>query len=267
MVTGFLILGVALRSCRRRIFRKIGALVYLFTSYLAFYFFFGSHWAGLAAVLLWFLIPWFELLTRVRKLRFPINNKLGCREEPKEEHFPSAVECISQIEEAGFEHVHDSAWAWAGMQQYFRIFWNPEKKQIAAVCLCEQDHVAFAFLTLSSECAARKIHRTTNFPFSPTLKCLPQIHWNHIPCQHDCFERLSSEHDEFLRRSGVEREETRNPDPDLVEEAMEKEMRGQIDYNLEKGIIKLCGDGKFRYSARGLFFLWRQIVKDIVRLC
>ena len=57
------------------------------------------------------------------------------------------------------------------------------------------------------------------------------------------------------------------PDPDDVVNEIEGEMRSQIDHNLAKGIIQLTGDGHFRYSFRGLFFLWRQIIKDLVRLC
>lgn len=267
LVMGFLIMGLALRSCRSLFLRKIGALSYLATSYLAFYFFFETHWAGLVAVLLWFALPWLELLTRVRKMRFPIDNKLSYRHPPDEAHFPMAAHCTSQIEEAGFEHITDSAWEWAGMQQYFRLYWNPEKKQIAAVCLCEQDNVAFAFLTLSSECCGRNTYRTTNYPFSPTLKALPSIRWNHISCQHDCFHRLSNEHEEFLQGKAIGNDHLRNPDPDHVEQCLENEMREQIDYNLKKGLIKLTGESHFRYSLRGLVFLWRQIVKDIIRLC
>lgn len=267
LVVGLLIFGVSLRSCRSFALRKLGALAYLATSYLAFFFFFGTHWAGVAAIFLWLLIPWVELLMRVRKLRFPINNKLNYRHPPEVAHFPMATQCTTQIEEAGFEHVTDSAWDWAGMQQYFRLYWNPEKKQIAALCLCEQDQVAFAFLTLSSECAARKTYRTTNYPFSPTLRALPSIRWHQIPCQHDCFHHLSSEHDRFLQRQAIDVEQLRNPDPERLEQCLENEMREQIDFNFKKGLIKLTGDEHFRYSWRGLFYLWRQIVKDIIRLC
>ena len=32
-------------------------------------------------------------------------------------------------------------------------------------------------------------------------------------------------------------------------------------------LISLTGDGHFRYSPRGLVFLWGQFIKDMVRLC
>ncbi len=54
---------------------------------------------------------------------------------------------------------------------------------------------------------------------------------------------------------------------DQLEQEIESELRSQIDHNLESGIIKLTGDGYFRYTLRGLFFLWRQFIKDMIRLC
>jgi hypothetical protein len=57
------------------------------------------------------------------------------------------------------------------------------------------------------------------------------------------------------------------PDPDEIEASIEREIRKQIDHNLAIGIIRLTGNTHFRYSKRGLFFLWGQYIKDMVRLC
>jgi hypothetical protein len=57
------------------------------------------------------------------------------------------------------------------------------------------------------------------------------------------------------------------PDPDSLDENIEKEMRQQIDHNLKSGIIKVTNDGFFRYSKRGILFLWCQFIKDMIRLC
>jgi hypothetical protein len=57
------------------------------------------------------------------------------------------------------------------------------------------------------------------------------------------------------------------PDPEELEDNIEREMRTQVDHNLESGLITLTGDGHFKYSTRGLFFLWGQFIKDMVRLC
>jgi hypothetical protein len=57
------------------------------------------------------------------------------------------------------------------------------------------------------------------------------------------------------------------PDPDHVVDEIEKEMRQQIQHNEKCGLIKFTDDGRFRYSTRGLFFLWIQSMKDMIRLC
>ena len=57
------------------------------------------------------------------------------------------------------------------------------------------------------------------------------------------------------------------PDPDSLISKVESEMREQIDHNVDRGLITLTGDGNFRYSTKGLFFLWFQSMKDMIRLC
>lgn len=266
-VLGLVFLAVALRCCRFYAARKIGALTFLAASFFALYFIFESITAGVIGVLGWFFLPWIELLTRIRRLRLPIENRLSFHNPPADSFFPNASEAVDAIAEEGFEHATDSGWEWAGMKQFFRIFWNPEKKAIATVCLCEQEEVAFAFISITSKDDRGRIFRTTNFPFSPTLKCGPEITWNHVPCERNCFHQILKDHYTFLSRRRVSNDDLRIPDPDEVEGEIEGEMKRQIDHNLAKGIIQLTDDGHFRYSFRGLFFLWRQFIKDMVRLC
>ena len=268
LVTGLLVFATALRSCGKAFTRKAGAVVILIATFVAFFFIFkGSILAGLLGASAWFFLPWIELLTRIRRLRLPLNNRLRYTTPPADSHFPHAPEAIDAIEENGFEHATDSAWEWGGMKQYFRIFWHPEMRAVATVCLCEQEEVAFAFISVTSRDARGRIWRTTNFPFSPTLKCNPEINWNHVPCDKSCFNIIMADHRDFLRRRNIEEAVLRIPDPDEVAHEIESEMRDQIDHNLTRGIIELTGDGHFRYSKKGLFFLWRQYIKDMVRLC
>ena len=266
-VLGLVVLAMALRCCRNYAARKLGALTFLAASYFAFYYIFDSVVAGVCGVAAWFFLPWIELLTRIRRLRLPLDNRLRFRVPPADSFFPHASEAVDAMEEEGFEHATDSGWEWAGMKQFFRIFWNPEKKAIATVCLCEQEDVAFAFISITSKAGSGRVFRTTNFPFSPTLKCGPEISWNHVPCERSCFHQILRDHISFLARRRVPDDDLRIPDPDEVEGEIEDEMRRQIEHNLEKGIIQLTCDGHFRYSVRGLFFLWRQFIKDMVRLC
>jgi hypothetical protein len=81
IVAGVLVLSFALRTSGLRILRKVGALGILGATFLAFFFFTDSIAAGVVGVLLWFLLPWVELLTRIRRLRLPIGKVLE-REAP-----------------------------------------------------------------------------------------------------------------------------------------------------------------------------------------
>jgi hypothetical protein len=161
----------------------------------------------------------------------------------------------------------DCGWEWDGMHQFFRLFWNPEERAVAAVCLCEQSDVAFAFISITSQDCDGHTWRTTNFPFAPTLRCPPDVRWNHVPCGRNCFHQILRDHRSYLQRAKVTPDRLRVPDPEEIENSIEREMRRQLDHNLNTGIIRLTGDGYFQYSRRGLFFLWMQFIKDMVRFC
>ena len=267
IVLSALIVGFALRSCRTLLLRKIGAFTFLLASALSFYFIFGCWWAGVIGLLLWFFIPWIDLLTRARKLRNPLNNRLNFRTAPSEDYFPNAARMIEEIEEADFEHIVDCGWDWVGMHQFFRIFWHPEARAVASVCLCEHGNVAFAFATVSCRTTdGRNIH-TTNYPFSPTLLHSPDASWEHLPCEKNRFPMVFHDHERHLEKLNIKGSDLAIPDPDDIIQRLENEMKHQLDHNLKQGLIELTGDGFFRYSNRGLFFLWKQAVKDMIRLC
>ncbi|MCX6879739.1 MAG: hypothetical protein NTW21_38935 [Verrucomicrobia bacterium] len=267
IVTGLFVLAMALRSASRVFLRKLGALTFLIATFWLGYFLSGSRLGGIIAVSCWFFLPWFELLTHIRCLRLPLNNRLHHRSVPNPAFFPNAPEAAAAMEEVGFEHVSDCGWKWAGMQQFFCFYWHPEERAVAAICLCEQSEVAFSFISVTSCDGHGRTWRTTNFPFSLTLQGSPQIRWNYVPCERNCFHHILRNHHDFLDRNKVSPDHLRMPDPDDIADALEREMRSQVESNLASGIIRLTGDGHFQYSKRGLIFLWGQFVKDMVRLC
>lgn len=267
IVLGLLLLAFALRSARRNLLRKLGAILFLLTSFAFFFFVTGSTVAGVVGAGIWFFLPWVELLTRIRAMRLPIENRLRQLEPPNPSFFPNAVEAAAAMEEAGFDHVTDCGWEWAGMQQYFRLFWHPEERAVAAVCLCEHSNVAFAFISIASRDCKGRLWRTTNYPFSPMLRFSPDVRWNHVPCERSCFHQILADHHAYLRRMRVGPDDLRMPDPEAIEAEIEQELREQVAHNLRAGIIRPDGELHFRYSPRGLFFLWGQFIKDMVRLC
>lgn len=239
----------------------------LFASGLCLYFLTESVVAGIAVAAAWFLLPWIELLTRIRKMRMPLENQLEQSFDTNLDVFPNAEKHIHSLEKAGYEHISNCGWNLGGMDQLYQLFWNAETKSVASLCLCEQSNVTFTYLTITSKDITDGIWRTTNFPFSPTLKPAPRVHCNQVNSSHECAIKLLRDHYFYLSQQGFIDDDITIPDPDHLEQEIESELRHQINHNIEHGIIRLTGDGHFKYTIRGLFFLWRQFIKDMIRLC
>jgi len=174
-------------------------------------------------------------------------------------NFPNAPEQISTLEESGYEHIRNCGWNLGGMDQRYQLFWNAETKSVATLCLCEQSNITFTYLTITSRDILDGVWRT--------LKPAPRVHSNQVSCTHECATKLLIDHEYFLYQQGFVDDDLSIPDPDDLEDQIETELRHQIEFNLQSGIIKTTGDGHFRYTVRGLFFLWKQFVKDMIRLC
>ncbi len=261
-------LALALRSSRMLVLRKIGALLLIAATCLILYF---CCWRSLAAaglgVLLWFMLPLFHLITRGRKMIMRREFKLQSVKPPQDSFFPNAAEAIHSIEEHGFEHVTDSSCEWAGMDQVYRIFWHPEEFCVAKVCLCQQENIAFAFVTISSKDKSGKTWKTTNYPFSSPLHVPPHIRWKLIPCEQKDFSKILEHHHRFLVDNQVAQNELLMPDPDRIHVDLETEMRQQLEHNITKGYVSCKACGSCSFSTRGLMFQWAQTLKDMIRLC
>jgi len=237
------------------------------SSILGMYFITGSLAGSLTALVFWILLPLVGLAANVRKLRLPKENRLRSEVSPRDSFFPHAPEAVRAIEEEGFEHIGDCGWDWAGMHQHFRNFWHPDECAIATVCLCQQENIAFAFVSVTTKDKSGHIWRTTNFPFSPTLKIAPDISLKYLPCERKCFHQILENHREFVLNQGLKCEDLLFPDPECVDKQIEQEMKAQIEYNLEAGVLQHADGSSFRYSWKGILFLWRQVLKDMIRLC
>ena len=90
----FLIAAVATLSAACRTFahpalQKLGAIGILVTSYLIGWFATGSPAVGAVCAGSWLMLPWLEILTRIRKLRLPLEKNLRHRSPPSRESFPA----------------------------------------------------------------------------------------------------------------------------------------------------------------------------------
>jgi Ca2+/Na+ antiporter len=268
IVVGIFILALALRTSQSPMIRKAGAFTFVAVSYLVFYFISGSNmWVGILGVLMWLFLPWVELLTRIRSMKLPMENRLRHVQPPNASFFPNARETIHAMTECGFERISDCCWHWSGMQQHHCLNVHPQSGAIASLSLCEQADVAFSFVSITSIGQDGSIWRTTNYPFAPTLLHPKHHNWNHVPCRRNCFHEILENHRQFLQSKKIDRTQISSPDPDHLDELVEEEMEEMIAYNLDLGIIEYSDEDCFRYSIRGLFFLWGQFLKDMVRLC
>jgi len=266
IVTGTLFFAFACRSFAHPALRKFGAVAVLAASFLAGYFIGGESlvW-GFAAVAVWFLLPWLDLLTRIRALRLPLDKKLRSRFPPSADIFPHLRPFTHEVETAGFKHVRDCGWEWDGMDQFVRFFYEEGSMSQATINLNRQHHLAVAYLSLSSRTKDGKVLTTSNYPFGAPMKPNPDQVLNQARTARTFYDLIAA-HRDFLIRRGVKDRDIEPADPEELEGLAEREMRDQVNHNLDRGLIKLSGDGTFRYSWRGLLYLWFQSVKDMVRL-
>lgn len=267
IVLGVVVLSFALRSFTNRFVRKLGAVGILVATFLVFYYPTQSIAAGVGGLLIWFLLPWVELLTRIRKLRLPVDKSLEQQTPPNNARFPTLNEITDEIEDEGFEYVSDNGWEWNGMNQFYRLFYRETERVQAAICLTEQEGVSWACMTLTSRHEDGRIFRTTNIPFSSPMKNAPEVELRQLPFA-ESFEKLLREHRDWLGSLELGPADLVNDSPDELIGLIEQETGRQIKHNLEAGLIRL-GDtaGTFRYSWRGLFYLYFQLVKDMVKMC
>lgn len=267
IVLGVWVAGHALRTFNVRMVRRLGALLYLAATYLAGYFLMdGSHAAGVAAVAGWFLLPWLEIILRVRAMRLPINKTLSNRFPPSRDEFPHLRELTGEVEEAGFEMVEDTGWEGGEVRQFLRLFYMPEKRVQAALSLNQQRGAAIVYFSLTTRAADGRMWTTTDYPFSNTMKQPPGVEVQRVPWA-GSISALLEAHTAWVERHGLQLPgEAVDVDSTTLTERLSGELQHQIRHNLSTGIITESGEGTFRYSWRGCFYLWRQFVKDMVKL-
>jgi len=257
LILGTAVLCMALRSFQNVVLQKLGALAILATSFLIGWMFTGHISIGLFCALSWFLLPWLEILTRIRHLRLPVEKNLRQKMPPSRENFPMLDELTSDIEDAG--------WDWEDYQQFFRLFYKQEDRSQSAICLIDQHDVAFYYLSISSRSKDGSIWTTWNYPFSNSLKLVPELKINRLRSG-QTFLQLHKSHRAFLRSNHVSVEQLEELNPDKIHDEIQKDLRTQIAHNLAKGVLTHAGEGQIRYSWRGLFYIWMQFLRDLARL-
>ncbi|MEP7078735.1 MAG: hypothetical protein ABI795_06860, partial [Chthoniobacterales bacterium] len=264
LTLGVAVLSVALRSYQTSFTQKAGAVGILASSFLAVYFATGSWIWGSIAALSWLFLPWLEILTRIRALRLPKEKALRPKSPPSTDVFPTLNEITREIENEGFAHINDAGWDWEDYRQFFRLFYKEEDRAQATICLNEQNDLSFYYLRISSRARDGIIWTTWNYPLSYGLKLTPQFRINRQrPDQ--SFWQLYQSHKEFLRHNIVETSVIDPMDEDRIQAEIEKDLRDQIEHNIQKGVLTPAAEGEVKYSWRGMIYLWCQFLLDLVR--
>ncbi len=266
VIAALVVFAFGCRTFENRYVAKLGWIGLLAASYLAGYRLFGrSHWAGATAVAMWFLLPWLEIATRVRKLRFPLKSEVKNRFPPSLDVFPDLDVLSDEAEKAGFTEAQDTGWKWDETDHFMRLFYHAEKKTQAAISLAQQGDFAFSYVSLTSRTADHITITTTNYPFSYTMKLSPEHLVNRYSGA-ESMDDLMGEHERFMARSGVVPGELAQQNAEQLQSYLEEDMISQINHNITARILEPAGDGLFRYSWRGCIFLWVQVVKDMIRV-
>lgn len=265
VIAGVFVLSMALRTTSNPVLQKAGVLGYLATSFLTGWRLTDSWIMGIVFLSFWLVWPWYELITRVRKIAMPEENSLRRKGPPHREMFPALDALTEEIEGEGFEHMEDLGRDWNEARQFFRVFHKPDERLQAVICLVEQENFAFYYLRLVSRGADGMVWTTWNYPFAVNLKFAPEWRINR-ESGGKSFTQLLAGHRAFLARNDVFTDELTPSDPARLAESLHAEQTAQIAHNLTAGILARGADGAVRYTWRGLMFIWFQFLRDFVRL-
>lgn len=266
LILGVAVLSVSLRTFRHPWLQMLGLLGVLATSFLAGYLLSGENIVvGILCAGSWLLLPWLEILTRVRKLSLPQEKSLRHKAPPNAEAFPALNDLTEEIEGEDFEHVDDVGWEWEDHEQFFRLFYKNKERTQSAICLVDQHDVAFYYLSLSSRAKDGRVWTTWNYPFSYSLKLSPSWRVKRLRGEKTFLEMYET-HKSFLSEQGVRIDDLEDVNPELIQLEIQKDMQAQIAHNLASGVLWKDAQGAVRYSWRGMFYIWFQFLRDFVRL-
>lgn len=265
LIVGMALLSLAFRTISHPVAQKLGLVCLLTTSFLIGYLPGRSWILGILCVSTWLLLPWLEILTRIRRLRLPADKTLSARRPPSRDLFPDLDHLTEEIEEDGFTYIDDAGWDWDNHSQFFRLFYREEDRLQGAICLIDQEQIAFFYLMISTRTSDGKLWTTWNYPFSSALKFAPAVTVRRVRAGLSFSEMLKA-HQRLLDKKRVTLADVVPLTQEEMQASMQKELRAQLDHNLRAGVLTKTDEGKLRYSWRGLFYIWCQFLRDVVRL-
>jgi hypothetical protein len=265
LIAGLVLLGMALRSFDHWLLVRLGNLCILCTSHLLGWVLTGSHWGGLACVAIWFLLPWVDIVTRIRHIEMPANQTIEAQAPPGPSRFPALEEITEEIELQGFEQVEDAGWSHENQTQFVRVFSHVKENFRATINLIENEQFSFFYVTLCSRGTDGRVWFTWNYPFGTTLKT-PR-HWQLQRLQDvESFLDLLEAHRAWLLAKKVTETTPVSTDAHTLTAELEQELHAQVDHNERCGLLLKIDPGLVRYTWKGCFFLWLQYLREVLWL-
>ena len=264
LFAGLLVLTAAFFSFWHPVFRRLGLLCAGAATFAAGYLPTRNVWIGAACAGAWLVLPWVEILLRVRKLRLPLRKQLRQATPPSREMFPELEDITGDIERLEFEHVADLGWEMEGYRQFLRIFVHSQKREEASITYIEQNQFGFHFASVTSRGTDGAVFATWNCPVSSSLKIPPSVHLNRIEGD-AAFDVMVGRHEKFLQERGMGEADLKPVDAETACIAVGRDMEDQMPHNVREGVLQPDEDGHGRYSWRGMLYLWLQFLRDIFK--
>ena len=264
LICGVAVLGMAFRTLKNGLAQRLSLLCILATSFLIGYLPTRSWLLGLLAVSVWLLLPWLEILIRIRGVRLPVDRIVRPRTPPSDERFPNLNDLTEEVEAEAFEVVDDVGCDWDSQRQFLRLFHRASDQTQAAVCLVDQDDIAFYYISLVTRSRDGQVFTTWNYPFSYSLKFGPENHVLRVRAEAS-FSSICQAHQSFLAQNSVRPDEVSHLEPSQMQSLLQNDLRSQISHNVAAGLLAPETDGKVRYTWRGLFYVWLRFLWDLIR--
>jgi hypothetical protein len=265
LVLGVAVLGLGLRTFRNPAFRRLSVVCLLFTSFLIGYLPTGSWPVGVIFVAFWILLPWVEILARVRKLRLPIERVFSAAAPPRDELFPFLNLLTDEIESLDFTLADEISCQWQNQQQFVRLFHRGIDQSQMAVCLIHQGAIAFCYVSLMTRARGGQVFLTWTYPFAYSLKFLPSTRVQRVRSDLS-IQQICEAHRSMLSKAHLDSIDVQPLEPDHMRDLLEQDLKDQIEHNVRSGLLTPAGNHEVRYTWRGMLYLWSRFLLDFVRM-
>ena len=266
-IIGLLLLAYSFRCCRHIRFRRIGLVLFIGTIALATFHLTGSYIVACLSVLVWIVLPLLPITLHTRHLHLPMSNVLCEESLPPLQYFPEAKRIIRDLEAYGFEPCSRLHWENAPSQQHIFAFWHPHLRLSATITFCIKDQTTYSYFSIIGRTLEGQSFHTSNFPQSTSLQFPPELHLTQLHAPFNSVRDAIDQHHNTLKDFGIGVAQLRVPSPDSISTELTQDKNLLIQHNLKQGIITAIDEQRSKYSFRGQLFLWRQSLKDLLRIC